>query len=416
MEAAVRQGSNLGGAALRRSLLALSLLIWQAALPVDARADSMLGAGHLGVPVPPSDARSRGMGGVSMALTGEDFSFDNPARNVNFWRSGFNAVMTQNFRTLNGADRDVALRSTDFHSFKGVFPAYKQFVFSFGIYQWRDLTWEYQDRVAVELLGGEALRTLSSEGGVYVARLSVARNVIPHLALGLGLDWVVGNQDLLRKMELGTGYISTREQVQAKYSCLRPTVGVLAGVKTVNVGFSLTTSRTADTDFSYTLGGGYREKVTRDQEYPLAWRLGFSWRPTRRMVVGADLERELWGKVQGATALGGDIDQVNQQRFGLGVELLPAAGENPPLWRSIPLRAGWYQTTYPFHLGGEEVRERFLTFGAGNYFGKNVGMINGAVEIGKRSSLAEQYPDEAVVRLVFSLSAFERWVPQPRRR
>ena len=78
----------------------------------------------------PGDARSRAMGGVSVAIQGESFVYGNPARLVNFTRAGLSGAVGQDYRSLKYEGQSQNLRSTEFFSFRGVFPSYKKFVVS----------------------------------------------------------------------------------------------------------------------------------------------------------------------------------------------------------------------------------------------------------------------------------------------
>jgi len=292
-------------------------------------ADSMFAAPHLGIPVAPGDARSRALGGISAAIPGEDFTISNPARTVNFWRAGFNGVIAQDYRSLKGPGGNLNLRSTEFLSFRGIFPSYKKFVLSWGVCQRRDLTWEYSDRLNLDFFPGEISRTL------YV--------------------------------ELKSKFLS-----------------------------------------------GYSYEETYRFKYPLSWRLGFSKRITQHSLIGADIEYEGWK--------GSDLDleqpatAANQWRYCIGYEFLPAAVENPPLYRKFPLRLGFSQATYPYKISGSSITETSFSFGTGRYFANRNGLVDIAFEYLKRRTELENYPEERVFRVVFSLSAFERWVTPPRRR
>ena len=375
----------------------------------------MFGALHYGIPVIPGDARSRGMGGVSMAINGEDFSFSNPARTVNFWRSGFNGVVSQEYRTLKTPQGEANLRSTAFTAFHGVFPSYKKFVFSWGIYQWRDLSWEYSDKVSLDFLTNPLGRQFSSSGNMYISRIGIARMVNKHLALGLGLDWLLGRTHERRILDFqSTEFRNSDEAVRNHYSFFRPTFGILAGYKNVNLGMSFSLPRTASVDRRSAFLSGYQKKETIQVKYPSTIRFGTAYRLFKSGMISADLELETWKDSK--VAFGSTVQANTQRRFSIGFELLPSAGENPPHWRKIPLRVGYSATRYPYRINGYDVSEKFVTFGAGRYFGGNNGLVDLAVEIGGRKTKAPGYPEERVIRVVASLSEFEKWIPRPKRK
>jgi len=62
------------------------------------------------------------------------------------------------------------------------------------------------------------------------------------------------------------------------------------------------------------------------------------------------------------------------------------------------------------------VHESIFAFGTGMYMSKNAALLDLALEVGKRSVAGSGYPEESVMRLVVSVSAFERWVSRPKRK
>ena len=403
---------------VNKILFALSLIVPVSAIFIPARkagADSVLGSGHFGIPVQPVDARSRALGGASVALPGEVFSFTNPARTVNFRRSGFNGVIAQDYRTVKGPYSTDKLSSTEFLAFRAVFPTFKRFIVSGGIFQSRDLEWVADDRVDLPYWPGKLRRYYSSEGGIYVSRISVARTVSPHLALGLGVDWMFGKIRQRRDLDFGTfGYRNSSEEFSYQYSGFRPTFGMLTGYRRFSFGFALTVPKKCTIDKRSTFSSGYTAKETISMDFPVALRIGTAFNVSSRGLIAADLEFEGWSNLK--ATLDPRLSPANQWRFSLGYELLPASGDQRPFYRKVPLRVGYSRSAYPFKIDGEPVGEQFFSFGTGLYFGQGSGLIDIAFEIGKRKAVAPGLPEESLFRVIVSLSAFEKWVSKPRRR
>lgn len=378
-------------------------------------ADSMFAAPHLGIPVAPGDARSRALGGISAAIPGEDFTISNPARTVNFWRAGFNGIIAHDYRSLKEPGGSINLRSTEFLAIRGIFPSYKKFVLSWGICQWRDLTWEYSDRLNLDFLPDEIGRTLSSDGGLFVSRFTIARTVSNNLAFGLGVDWMFGRAKRERMLDFSNaGLVNNQENYDNRYSFFRPTFGVLASIKGTNVGFSVTLPKTAEVETRGRFLSGYSYKETYSLKYPLSWRLGFSKRITQQSVIGADIEYEGWEDSD--LALEQPATAADQWRYCIGFEILPSTAENPPVYRKFPLRLGFSRATYPYKISGSSITENSFSFGTGKYFGNKNGLADIAFEYLKRKTDLGNYPEERVFRVVFSISAFEKWVAPPRRK
>ena len=403
---------------VRKILFALIFIVPLCAIFIPARkagADSVLGSGHFGIPVLPADARSRAIGGASVALPGEVFSFTNPARTINFRRSGFNGVIAQDYRTVKGPYSTDKLRSTEFLAFRAVFPTAKRFVVSWGIFQSRDLEWVADDRIDLPFSTGELQRYYSSDGGIYVSRIGVARTLSPHLAVGLGLDWTLGKTRQRRNLNFGAAeYLNSTELFSYEYSCFRPTFGVLTGYRRFSLGFALTIPKTCTIDKQSTFSSGYTAKEIIGVDFPVALRIGTALNVSPRGLIAADLEFEEWSNLKGT--LDPRLSPANQWRFCLGYELLPASGDQRAFYRKVPLRVGYSRSAYPFKIDGEPVGEQLFSFGTGLYFGQGGGLMDLAFEIGKRKAIAPGLPDESLFRVIVSLSAFERWVSKPRRK
>ncbi|MCE5273434.1 hypothetical protein LLH00_19325 [bacterium] len=379
-------------------------------------ADSMLGAAHLGIPVSGADARGRALGGATTALNGEDFSFSNPARLVNFWRSGVNGTFSQDYITLKTPQGSTNLRATEYLSLNTVFPAYKKFVVSWGLYQDRDLAWKVSDSKAYDFLSsGSATRTFSTTGSFYVSRIGVARTVSKYLAVGVAADWLIGVADHERRIAFDNSLlVNDIDQFKYHYSCVRPTFGLLGAYKDLNVGLSYTLSKSAHVSKEVKTNGGVSLKESLEQDLASSWRLGGTYRVLPRLLVCADYERQSWAGI--AVMSDSWVQSVDQSRWGLGVELQPSSAESPHLYRRLPWRVGYSRTVYPFELGGNAVHESIFAFGTGMYMSKNAALLDLAFEIGKRSVEGSGYPEESVMRFVVSVSAFERWVSRPKRK
>ncbi|MBW7996748.1 MAG: hypothetical protein FVQ81_09330 [Candidatus Glassbacteria bacterium] len=401
-----------------RCLLTL-LLLTLLGSPI-LRAESRFAAPHLGLPVSSSDARSRGMGGVSTAIRGEDFSFTNPARTVNFWRSGFSGGMAQDYTSLDDGTSRYDLRTNNFLGLRAIFPSYFKFVVGWGIYQWRDLNWEYTDTVSVPFIENRMARHVQSEGGLYISRFSIARSLGDHVALGLGIDWMFGKAERTRSLFFqDKAYVDSRDAFNDKYSYLRPTVGLFTSFGWTNLGFSYTASTRGDRDRELiyrdgNLNSGIVVTQSTGLDFPMSWRMGISQRVGARIVLGADLEYEGWSESD--LPLNDPVTADDQWRWCLGAEFLPGRGENTPWYRSFPLRAGYSKTTLGYRLDGAAVSERVISVGCGSYFGRNNGLIDVALEFINREVDNPAYPVEDVLRLSVSLSLFEKWTRIPRRR
>ena len=381
-------------------------------------ADSHMGVGHVGIPVVPGDARSRALGGVSVAVQGESFVYGNPARLVNFTRSGLSGAVGQDYRSLKWNGQNQNFRSTEFFSFRGIFPSYKKFVVSAGFYQDRDMDWESMQTIPYVDANDntEVTRRYVSDGGIYYTHIGIARPVYKHLALGLGLEWMMGRTKQTRTMTFDSGeLLSTGELYRHEYSMFKPVLGALVGFPRIQIGASMSFPGKWNIDKTSTYTSGYQVTDSWELDYPTNFKFGMSARITRLQILCFDYSYENWEDVN--LDLEPQYTQNTQSRFAIGYEILPLpGGSSVPFYRKIPLRFGFNKTTYAFEYDGNKVGEYFVTFGTGNYFSLGRGTIDLAFEYGKRSSDSNLMPEENVFRVIVSLAAFETWTNRPRRK
>ena len=400
------------------SLLGLTVMLSFVAI-TGIYADSHMGVGHVGIPVVAGDARSIALGGVSVAVQGESFVYGNPARLVNFTRAGLSGAVGQDYRSLKHDGQSQSLKSTEFFSFRGVFPSYKKFVVSAGFYQDRDMDWESMEKVPYvdENDNTEVTRRYVSDGGIYFTHLGIARPVYKNLALGLGLEWMLGRTKQTRTMSFDSDeLLPTGELYRHEYSLFKPVFGFLFGFPRIQAGASVSFPQKWKIDKTSTYTSGFQETESRELDYPTNFKIGLSARVTNLQIVCFDYSFENWEDV--ALNLEPQYTQNTQSRFAIGYEILPLprSGGSVPFYRKIPLRFGFNKTTYAFEYNGEKVGEYFFTFGTGNYFSLGRGSLDMAIEYGKRSSDSNLMPEENVFRVVMSLAAFETWTNRPRRK
>jgi hypothetical protein len=179
------------------SLVTLLVLVYLIR-PEVAACDSLFAIGSFGMPVLQADGRGRGMGGVSIASRGENFSALNPALMSQFHRSAISGMIIPGYSFPRDRTSSSTNRSYEFSYLKFVFPLPAKFVFSAGLHQVLDFDWEVNRPFTFQ---GETLtETFRTAGAIFKGQLAVARPIFRGLRGGLGIDFYRGEISDVREM------------------------------------------------------------------------------------------------------------------------------------------------------------------------------------------------------------------------
>ncbi|MDM7916212.1 MAG: hypothetical protein ACE15D_06445 [Candidatus Eisenbacteria bacterium] len=190
----------------------------------------------------------------------------------------------------------------------------------------------------------------------------------------------------------------------------RLTAGLIARPhERIAAGAFVTPETSSDMEQVVTVVEGAKEQVTTrgKQEIPGQWGLGGHAALTGRLAVSADFVRTLWGEA----ALRLDPDRSRKSfpyfdtsRFGIGLEYTAARSEEQPLPRWV-VRGGYAQDEYYVRTtGGEKVRERAVTLGAGARTAAGRAAIDLSLELGKRGDRSKVGVEESFTRILLGVT------------
>ena len=397
-----------------------ALLLVLVALGVAAplRAQSLLAANGLGVPVPPLDARARALGGIRTGLFGFDLSLGNPADAADVHFRGGMASLQPFSRTDEVAGERATTSGARFPLLRVIFPS-GRLVYSLGFGGFLDQTWGVTS-TSTEQLGSEAdtVRDVArATGGVSQLRAGASYLLSSHVALGAAVGLYTGSlrRELIRSFpdSVNGDFQGFTSLTQWGYHGLLASVGGRADVGSVlRVGGALTWSGTLKADSA--LGAA----VPKSYKLPLQADFGASALLAPTLALSAGASWGGWSKTFGTpgspslpcppAGCGPITNSRNAWDVGAGLEY----GGVQSGFRHFPLRIGYHYSQLPFFQHGDVLpTESAAAVGGGFRVGGNPGSpaaeLDGSLERGSRKGGPTATPlSETFWRLTFSLAVF----------
>lgn len=374
----------------------LGLLAPAAAFAQSQSEAKLLGNVGLGRPIQPLDARSRGMGGVAVALHDGNLSLVNPASTANFGIPGAWIAFMPETRNVSGEVAEGEIRTAEFPLVRMVWPfAGVTASAAFGGYLNQD--WEVQFVDTLQLSTGPVpfQETRTSEGGVSQFRMDLGRRFSEKLALGLAGQYYFG-QTVLKVQRVFAG--------EASFSPYEST----DGIRYQGWGLTLGLEWRLMPEMILGVAGGWNSRLDAEADssggkktfsQPLALDVGASWRMTPDFIFALSAGWASWSTISDEIPRPGASDLW---RFAVGTELNALRGESARL----QLRLGAHLEQLPFNLRRGPPWERALSIGLGTQFRQGLGRLDVALEFGKRGQKDTNEVDETFTRWTFSLAVF----------
>ena len=349
----------------------------------------------LGRPIEPVDARSRGMGGVGIALHGGNFSAINPASLTRVRALGVWVTIMPTSRSLdgdgitNGEEQTVmfplgriSLISSETWT---VAASFNSFLDQNGGVQFID---------TLDLSSGQAAfeETRVSDGGVSRFGLEVARSLSEEWRVGIAAQFYRGGTVLSvdRAFTAATDFLPYRSVAAIDYSGY----GFAAGAEWQPIPEMI-----LGLTGSWSLGLDVKNDTTGaeiDIDLPITLGAGGSWQLTPSLVAALGFEWAGWSAANDELATGA----VDSWRLGGGLEV--QFGRSPDLFG----RVGGRLARLPFELRGSAPSERALDLGLGLRFAGGRASVDAALEFGSRGDRQENGISESFTRLAIGLAVF----------
>lgn len=353
-----------------------------------ALAQSLLGAGGLGVPLEALDARARALGGVGVALFGPTMVPWDPAGAAGAAFPSATATLQPSRASSELAGRTSEASGTRFPLLAVAYPIGSASVATVSYGAFLDLRWSLR-RTAAEEFGGQQVPVedrFTSDGGVAALRVGWAYQLTRRLAVGASAGLYTGQltRTFTRQVDtVAAGAPVDSFSVRGEWSLTGPTAALGAfwePAPIVRVAGSLTWSGKLSAEPRETSG----EQDRGDFRVPLELRAGASARLTPRLLASLGIAWADWSVT--ARDLSDNVDAGAAWSMGLGLEW--TGGQL--LGRTAPLRLGYRWAQLPFRIQGDSPREGTLTAGLGlnllQVEGGTLARFDAAVERGSRSA------------------------------
>ena len=399
-------------------ILLPALLLLAAALPAPCGANSVFSSGGLGEPQLEESARLRALGGAGAAELGpRAFSLVNPATMADAEHLLFEGTILPAVRRVSARNYPSETGTeTTIPSLRLVVALPGGLVLGGSYLSGTNA----QFRVDREEMSGVAsVVRIEGSGGVNFARVSLARRILPSLALGLDCDVVSGSyrEEWYRTFP-DSSLAASRDTVEVEYAKrTRWRLGALASRGGYSLGAVLESERALPLRVTQRTSGSLVRRDRGDLTLPAGFAVGASAPLGEGRRVVAQYRRSAWSR----SALESDlVDFRWQERWSVGFERAGTLGERVGGLARLPIRVGAYYLVWPDLLpvagaadiagGAAGVREWALTLGTGLRSKDRGGAVDISLEAGSRGSVDDLGARERFVRLGFSLQVSdETW-------
>ncbi|HUE96132.1 MAG TPA: hypothetical protein VMN39_05705, partial [Longimicrobiaceae bacterium] len=333
----------------------------------------------LGYPVQPQDARSRGLGGVSLGYPAGEISWFSPGGFIGLLAPALVASYQYDHFDADPGAGEFSGRTARFPLILAGFPFGERVVAFAGYGGFLDQTWRIEDSETLDLADEQVPVTnrFSSDGGVARLRIGGAYEIAEGLGVGVGLDAYTGTVERVQ------GRIFPHEPVPR---CCRATwnysgVGLTAGAhwspgEATGLAISVSYGGALDATPVDTVG------APATYDLPLLVRGGASGRISQNTLVAVSGGWDGWSSLDAALAAEGGAHDSWSAHAGLEWDAITLRE------RPVPLRFGARAGTLPFRWrpedGNEGVSERAATGGVGVLFAGGAVRSDLAVEVGSR--------------------------------
>lgn len=364
-------------------------------------AQSLLANRGLGWVVQPTDARARGLGGVSLGLLGGELGWTNPADAVGMPAPGLKVGFEYDAFSAEYGERSSDGGTARFPLILGGFPIGSRGVVTVGAAGYLDQNWaiEREDTLLIDTDTVPVLDRFTSEGGVTQLRLGAGYAVLSSLSLGVGVDLYLGGT------EREAGRLFPRE---ARPRCCREawTYSGTGGVVGLEWSPGEALAVAGSVSFGGTLEAESRDTVGNGASFSIPTRgaVGASGRVATDLLVALSGEWTGWGTLAESLQDTGGARDAWSLHGGAEWEGAQLAD------RPLPVRLGVRYAALPFGWAGpgepeDWVDERALTGGLGLLLAN--GAVRGDVALDRGRRSGDDF-GESFWRMSFSVTVLGR--------
>jgi len=399
-----------------KSVFRPTILIMTAVLAFGPAAfsGSILSTSGIGLPQGFPEARSLGMGGVSIAQL-DPFTINrmNPA--------SLNAVRNTRFslQFLYESDhaRDEAADQTsryfNFDGFAFFIPLHDRIGIGIGLVPETraDYDLEFQD----DLNSEDYEKTIRGKGGLNTWNFSLAARPVRFLRLGLTAAYFFGKTEETWRLDYAsTDFTATQDVLSMHAHGFGATTGAVlepAG-RTVRIGAVYRPVVHLNTQSDLVMRPVYSTSVSRSakgsMDYPSLWGIGVSCFPWKTVNLEFDYSETGWNEflVNGAAQSG----TLKSCRYAFGAEFRADENIYAPYWKRMAFRAGF--STAPVFIqdpSGNRIHETWFSLGLGLPLMEDQAHMDAALQFGRRGSLEPNGLEESLIRLHVTLTGGEKW-------
>ena len=378
-------------------------------LTAPAFGGSVFSSRGFGQPALLANARSLGMGGVAIALSGPlTISRLNPA--------GLSGIRTtaltlqylfENNRYEDGSGSNISSYS-NIDGFHFVLPLGRGAGLAAGL---TPLTRIDYYLTFDEQLGGEPYtKSVEGSGGLNTFTFSAFWAVRPFLALGLSGHYVFGK--MVESWEIdyeNSAFYQSTDTYSTKNWGYGFTAGLLIKpLASLQIGAVYSTDYHIDnrTDIYYVFTTDNKQ-LNGSLLYPSSWGIGLTYQVPDLVLIGGDFQYYMWNHLQINGNDPGYTD--NQIRIAAGAEFFHSRQREAPYIKRLAYRVGFsYQPYFALDASGQTVNEYWGTLGFGFPLISNT-RLDIALGYGIRGSVDMHQLRDNLFRVSASITGGERW-------
>jgi len=365
----------------------------------------------IGVPRYYVSARAFAMGGAGVAVASNtSLNYINPAALSYFTVTMIDASALSektDVRVPNANKGEFS--NTIFNGFMALVPLQGGLVVSLGMQPYSFVSYDFSSPLVTDNF--QATQSLIGEGSLTRGFLKLGVGITHWLRLGVGADFYLGRIKRTWRFFYDTpGYEASRDAISSSIQGMSGHAGVLLDFgKRLKVGATimLPANLRSTTEIRY-IFGETEEVSSNAVGLPFGQVYGIAYAPIANLEIVADYSMQSWGSIAPEKMFGASM--VNTSQAAVGFEILPTLKRSVPFYKRMRYRAGAKISKLPYlDIQGEEVNERFLTFGFSFPHAPNRSVLDFGFEFGKRGKSSMNAAEESIFRVVASITSGEKW-------